>query len=185
MKLLTSNDGFNVEINPELYAIKEFANLLESRKDKALLVKEISYIYFFYDMATDFQFETNELARNKDVIQYIGLPDDWQPDELVNEAIKAFKYLSQTVSSKLLKTAYMAINKIQEQLESINLNERDKSGKPIWNIKQIQDTINAMPMVMERIEKAEKQFIKSQEDNTKLRGTKLKSIYEDGSGTNK
>ena len=32
---------------------------------------------------------------------------------------------------------------------------------------------------MESIQKAEKVFIKSQEENTKIRGTKTKSMYED------
>lgn len=180
MKLLNSPDGFIVEVNPELYMIKEFANLLENRKDKKLLLKEIAYIYFFYDLSSDFQFELNEFSRHKDLIKYLDLPTDWTKDKLLNEAIDAFNYLSQSPASRLLQTAYIGADKLKSQLETMNLNERDKGGKPIWNIKQFNDTLKQIADTVESLDKAEKKFIKSQEDNSKLRGTKTKSMYEDG-----
>jgi hypothetical protein len=174
MRLITSTDGYSIEIEPELYTIAEFANLIESRKkNKELILKELSYIYFYTDMASDFQFQSNELERHKDVKKYVGLPDTWKKDKLVEEAIEAYKYLSQTASSRLLQSVYIAVDKIKSQLETIDLNERDKVGKPIWNIKQIQDTIKAMPDLMMNIEKAEKQFIRSQEEvNNKKKSNK-------------
>jgi len=180
MRLIKSVDGFSIEIEPELYTIKQFAELVESRKkNTSLLIKELSYIFFYTDMSSDFQFQTNEIERHKDVKKYVDLPTIWKKDKLVEEAIEAYKYLSQTASSRLLQSVYIAVDKIKNQLETIDLNERDKAGKPIWNIKQIQDTIKAMPDLMMNIEKAEKQFIKSQEDSTKIRGNKQKSVYED------
>lgn len=179
MRLITSKDGYTIEIEPELYTIKDFADLLESRKkNKELLYKELAYIYFFADMSSDFQFQTNETERHKDLKKYLNLPTDWKKDKLIEEAIETYRYLSQTPSSRLLQSVYIAVDKIKTQLETIDLNERDKSNKPVWNIKQIQDTIKAMPDLMMNIEKAEKQYIKSQEENNKIRGKKETSMYD-------
>lgn len=180
MNLIQSKDGYNVEINPELYTIHEFAELLESRKDKKLLLKEIAYIYFFYDLSSDFQFELNTMARHDDVVRYVNLPGTWSKDKYMDNAIAAFLYLSQTPASKLLQAAYIGANKLKEQLEQLDLNERDKAGRPIWNLKQYNDTLKSLADTVDSIDKAERQFIKSQEDNSTLRGTKIKSIYEDG-----
>lgn len=180
MKLIRSNDGYTIEVEPELYKIKEFAELIESRKKNLdLLHKELCYIYFYTDMSSDFQFQSDKNERHKDLKKYLDLPSVWKRDKLVDEAIKAYEYLSQTASSRLLQSVYIAVDKIKNQLETIDLNERDKVNKPIWNIKQIQDTIKAMPDLMANIEKAEKQYIKSQEENTKVRGNKSKSTYDD------
>ena len=181
MKLIrVKEDNFTLEIEPELYTIKEFAELVENRKkNTSLLIKELSYIYFFADLNSDFQFQANELERHKDLIKYINLPPGWKKDKFIEDALETYKYLSQTASSRLLSSVYVSVDKIKQQLETIDLNERDKSGKPVWNIKQFQEIAQRLPLTMEAIQKAEKQFVKSQEENTKLRGTKTKSVYDD------
>jgi len=181
MKLLTvDTDGYSLKIEPEIYTIGEFANLVESRKkNPSLLFKELGYIYFYADMASDFQFQTNEQDRHKELIKYLDLPSGWKKDRVLESALDAYKYLSQTPSSRLLESAYISTDKIKKQLESINLDERDKNGKPIWNVKQILDTVKAMPDLMDAIQKAEKTYIRNQEENSKLRGNKQKSVYDD------
>lgn len=187
MKLIKcKEDNLTLEIEPELYSILEFAELVENRKkNNALLIKELAYIYFFADLGSDFQFQANEIERDKDLKKHLGLPLGWRRDKLVDEAIEAYRYLSQTTSSKLLQSAYIASDKIIKQLQSIDLDERDKNGKPIWNLKQFNDTTKAIAQTVSELDKAEKQFIKDQEENTKLRGTKNKSVYDDvDMGTN-
>lgn len=179
MKLFQSEDGMTVSIAPEAYTIKQFAELIESRKgDVTLIHKELAYVYFFADMSSDFQFQTNTKDRHYDLIKYLGLPSDWVKDKYVEEAIEAYEYLSQTASSRLLQSAYVVADKIKAQLESINLNERDKGGKPVWNIKQIQDVLKSLPSSMESIDQAEKKFIRSQVETGKLKGNRQKSMYD-------
>lgn len=179
MRLLKSKDGYSIEVEPEIYAIGDFAKLAEARrKNLDLLYKELAYIYFFCDMSSDFQFQTNEAARDAELKKYLDMPTGWKRDDLVSSAMETYIYLSQTASSRLLQGVYIAVDKIKAQLESIDLNERDKGGKPIWNIKQIHDTIKGMPDLMMNIEKAEKQFIKSQKENGKLPGNKQRSLYD-------
>lgn len=178
--IIVKEDGFTLDVNPLLYTIAEFANLIEFRsKDRKLLLKELAYIYFHTDLKSDFQFQVDANERKRDLIKYLDLDASWTVGPEVKKAIEAYKYLSQTVSSKLLATVYSIVDKIEAQLNSIDLDERDKSNKPIWNIKQIQEVAQRLPYVMESIDKAEKIYIRSQEDNTKIRGTKTKSLYED------
>lgn len=181
MKLLQiADDNYTLEIEPEIFTIGEFAELVESRKkNPGLLHKELGYIYFFTDMGSDFQFQTSEIERHKDIIKYLDLPTGWKKDRVLEKAIEAYKYLSQTPTSRLLESAYISTEKIKKQLESIDLNERDKSGKPVWNVKQILDTVKAMPSLMDAIQEAEKKYIKLQETSTKLRANKNKSVYDD------
>lgn len=181
MKLVELDSEWNPIINPELFLIECFEELrIDRQKDKDLLIKEIGYIYFFYNLKSDFQFQTNKKERHKDVKRYVGLPDDWEIDDLLGRCIDTYLYLSQSVSSKILQTAYMSVDKLKEQLEAIDLNERDSNNKPIWNIKHYSDTTKVIPDLLETIQKAEKAYLKGEQENEKLRGNKLKTLYEDG-----
>ena len=180
MKLFELDDTYNVIFQPELFLLKDFRDLRDNRKDIGLLYKEIGFIYYFCDLSSDFQFELNPVKREKDVIKYVGLPADWQRDELIDTCILVYEYLSQSVSSRLLESAYMSVDKFTEQVKSIDLNERDKGGKPIWNQKMIMDTVKGIPDLLETIRKSEAEFLKNEQKETKIRGDKMKTLYEDG-----
>lgn len=181
MKLFELDDTYTVNFNPEVFLIKDFAELRDSRKKNIeLLYKEMAYIFFFTDLTSDFAFQTNDELRHKDVKKYVGLPDKWEPDDKLKRCIKVYDYLSQTVAGKLLKGCYIGVNKITELLENINLNERDKGGRPIWNQKQVTDTIKGVPPLLKSLKEAEAEYLKGQAENSKLRGDKIKTLYEDG-----
>jgi hypothetical protein len=180
MTLLELDSEYNIVVKPELFQIESFSKLNKSRKSPALLVKELGYIFFFYNMGSDFQFQTDEKERHKDVIKRTGLPDKWSPDKLLQECIKDYKHLSTTVSSKLLEGAYIIVDKTAKQMKDINLNERDKNGRPIWNLKQITSMTKDLPELFKSVSEAEKAYIKHQKETDALRGGKLKTLYEEG-----
>lgn len=182
MKLFELDDTYTVNFNPEIFLIEDFRKLRDSRKKNIeLIYKELGFIFFFCDLKSDFQFQTNKVLREEDVKKQVGLDEKWKPDDLVLACMKTYKYLSQTVSSRLLESIYITVDKIKFQLEGIDLNERHPTTNvPIWNIKQISDTAKSFPSLMESIRQAEKEYIKGQEENEKLRGDKIKTLYEDG-----
>lgn len=182
MKLVELDSEYNVIVNPELFLLDCFAKLRDDRKDPGLVLKEIGYIYYFYNMRSEFQMQTNKKERHVDVKRYVNLDVNWEIDDILQECIDAYLYLSQTVAGKLLASAYLTVDKIQDQLTSIDLNERDERGKPIWNLKQMADTSKLIPGIIESIEQSEKAYLKGQQENEKLRGNKLKTIYENGFG---
>lgn len=180
MKIFDLDDAYNVIFSPELFLLKDFRDLRDDRNDVELLYKEIGFIYYFADLGSDFQFELDLKAREKDIKRFVGLPDDWEKDELIETCIKVYNYLSQSVSSRLLESAYLGVDKFVEQIRAIDLNERDKANKPIWNQKQIMDMMKNIPDLLETVKQAETEFLKNQEKETKIRGDKLKTLYEDG-----
>ncbi len=94
--------------------------------------------------------------------------------------MKVYDYLSTSVSSKLLESAYIAVDKLQQHVRSIDLNERTKSDSPVWNPKMISDIVKTIPDLVKSTKQAEAEFLKDQDANDKLRGDKVKSLYEDG-----
>ena len=180
MNLFELDDTYNVIFNPEVFLLKDFQVLRDSRKDIDLLYKEMAFIYFDCDLRSDFQFQINTEKRRKDIIKFLHLPEKWEPDKYLKACMDVYKYLSQSPSSGLLETAYLLASKIKQQLEDIDLNERDKSNKPVWDIKKINDTTKQLPELMESIRKAEAEYLKGQYENDKLRGDKVKTLYEDG-----
>lgn len=180
MTLIELDSEFNIVVKPELFQIESFAKLRDSRKNVALFLKEIGYIYFFYNMGSDFQFQTDQKERHKDVVDRVGLPTKWSPDKLLQECIKDYRHLSTTVASKLLEGAYVLVNKTSLQMHNIDVDERDKNNRPIWNLKQIASMVKDISQLFESVSNAEKAYIKHQDENEKLRGNKVKTLYENG-----
>ena len=182
MKLFELDDKYNVNIDPELFLLKDFANLRDARKGNIdLLYKELSFIWFYCDMNSDFQFQTNKTEKVKDIVKQVDLNADWEPDELVNKCIELYQYLSQTISSKLLKSVYISVDKVRNHLENLDLSERDpKSNKPIFNQKDVIASVKQIPSLLKAIAQAEDEFIKNKDTNEKLRGEKMMTLYEKG-----
>jgi len=180
MKLFELDETYNLIFHPELFLLKDYKDLRDDRNDVDILYKELGYVYYQCDMKSVFQFELDPLKRKEDIKKYVGLSKIWEPDELVKTCEKVYNYLSQTVSSKLLSTAYLTVDKFDTQIRNLDLNERDKNGKPIWNQKQIMDLANSIPQLLETVQKSEAQFLKAEQEETKLRGDKVKTLYEDG-----
>lgn len=180
MRLLTTTDGYNVIPDPKIFLILEFETLRDSRPDRNILTKELGYIYFMYNPESDFADQTIESERKKDVIKYLGLPAVYNPDGKMLNCINAYKTLSETSQSKMLAVARHAVDKLKNQIDNIDLDERDpKSNKPIWDLKKYQDIVKGMPDTMESLVKVEELYIKKRDAQARLKGDKEASIFED------
>lgn len=176
INLLENVDGFTIRINPEFLSIKAVSDLVNSRGDKNLLYKEISFIYFYCNLLSDFNSQKDLKLRKEEIKKYLGLKDTWDIDKYLERVIELYtKSQEEEDSYALLKTLYNMVEKIKVQLDNIDLNERDKNDKPIWNIKIINDTVKGMPELMESLKKAEAQFIKAQKTGLQ---SKSGSLYD-------
>lgn len=178
MKLFKCEDGFNVEIEPELFLINVFKSLYMDRKGKEpLVIKELAYIYFMHEASSDFQ-SLDITERAFDVKKHVNLDPSWEEDQYVRDCVDMFLE-REPIASGLLKDTYEMVNKIRDEMKSINLSEKDKSGKPVYNLKQIVETTKQIPFLMETLNKAENEYVKGQAETNKNKGSKVKSIYED------
>jgi hypothetical protein len=179
MKLFKSEDGYNVEIDYTLFLISEFKDLYTNRKgDDKLVIKELAYIYFKNDLSSDFQFQRDEEERSHEVRNHVGLDDTWKPDRFIIACEEVYLKLSKTVIGEILATTYDLVNKTKAQMESIDFNEKDKTGRLVYNFKQIIDCIKVIPDLVESVDKAESKFIKQQREQTSAGGKKVKGVYE-------
>ncbi len=167
-------------IEPEALLLKPFKQIYQrdrsQNKNKALM--ELGFIYFFCDPRSDYQYITDEEDRLEEIKTGEGLPTDWEPDKAVYEAMTFYNSFKPT-SALLLDDTRVAIDKLRTLLRTIDLEEKDDKGKPIYTLNTITATIKQVPSLIKDLNEAEKAINKEIFENNKVRGAQEKSIYED------
>lgn len=170
----------DLTIEPELLAIPAFKKIIDKdkSKDKDEAMKVFSYIYFMYSMKSDFQFHTNEEERHGEICSFLKLKN-FKVDGDVGEAIKIYQSLSRTVSSELLKSALIAIDKLSQYVRNVDLTEEDKNGKLKHDANKLKDLIKSIPDLHNSLKTTEEAILKEKEDGKKFVGSKKKNTFED------
>ena len=173
-------EGYKITISEEALLLKPFKAIWKrdksQSKDRAL--SELGFIYFFCDIRSDYQYIVDEELRLKEIKLGEGLPEDWEPDALVKEAM-VFYNTFKPISALLLEDTRYAVDKLRKLLRDIDLTQTDDKGKPIYTLNSITATIKQVPSLVRDLDEAEKSIAKEIAQNDKVRGTQTKSIYED------
>jgi hypothetical protein len=168
-------------IHPEAYLLIPFRDILKAdktkNKDKAM--KELAYVYYFCDYNSDFSNVLDEADRIVEIKAALELSDQWQPSDLVLKAIKFYRDRQRTPSMHLLETALNFTEKIKNFYDDIDLYEKDKSGKYIHNIVQLQKSMSELPSQVDTIKKLKEVVEKEIGEASSVRGGKEVGIYED------
>jgi hypothetical protein len=69
MKLFSCEDRFSVVIEPEILLIKVSDHTWTVKETKAMSTKELAYLYFMYEVSSDFQ-QTGHEERSSEVIKH-------------------------------------------------------------------------------------------------------------------
>lgn len=180
MMRLLKYEGYKVVVDPEILVLKPFKKLWErdksKSKDKALL--EIAFIYFMSDPRSDYQYITDEDNRKKMIKEGEGLPTNWEPDKVVNEAMEFYKSFK-PASALLLEDTRVAVDKLRSLLRDIDLGALDDKGKPIYTLNTITATIKQIPSLVKDLNEAEEAIAKEIAQSNKVRGSQEKAMYED------
>jgi len=93
-----------------------------------------------------------------------------------------YKQLTTTISQELLRSTKVAISKVRDFLETVDLTATDdKTGKPIYTINSITSAIKQIPQLAKDVMDAEKAVAKEiQEQGTARGGNDSKSLMDDG-----
>lgn len=173
-------EGYKITISEEAMLLKPFKTIWKrdksQNKEKAL--SELGFIYFFCDIRSDYQYIVDEEARKESIKEGEGLPSDWQPDEVVLEAMRFYNTFKPT-SALLLEDTRFAVDKLRKLLREIDLNQTDDKGKPIYTLNTITATIKQVPALVRDLDEAERSIAKEIAQSDKARGAQTKSIYED------
>ena len=173
-------ENYEVEIEPEAIMLKPFKVLWnrDRRVGHSMAKQELAYIYFMGDPRSDYQYIVDEEIRSQEVIQGLGMPESWKPDKLVKQALEFYKTFK-PMSAGLLEDTRYAINNLREMLRSTDFDERDEKGKPVHTLASITSTIKQIPTLVKELDEAERALAKDIAQETRARGSQVKSILED------
>nr|DAI14763.1 MAG TPA: hypothetical protein [Bacteriophage sp.] len=174
-------EGFRVTISEEALALKPFKLLWnrDKSKDKSKANNELAFIYFYADPRSDFQIYIDDEERMEQIKDSLGLAPEWQPDAELEAAIEYYKSFK-PLSSLLLEDARFLIDNLRKTLRSINIDERDDKGKPVFQVPAVMKAIKEMPDLIKMMDETEKALFSDVQENSRMRGNKQKSVMDDG-----
>lgn len=183
MRLFEMKD-WELKVSEEAWGLIPFQKLLkrDKSKDKTKANKEMLFIFFWADLKSVYA-EMDEESRMIEIKKDIGLPDNWKPDPILQQAIDFYIERSETVIVRLYKSAVNAANAVSRYINNTEelLQERDKSGKPIYDTTKISRTLKDIPTIMDDLEKARKKVIQQKEDESnRKKGSQTFNTFEDG-----
>lgn len=173
--------NYKLEVEDELLLLKPFKELYKSdkSKDKIKFFDFLTIVYYTYDPRSDYNYITNEEERLKEVCESNGLEvPKFTQKEL--DCIELYKQLTTTISSALLKSTRVAIGKVQDFLENLNMYATDDKGKPLYGINTVTSAIKQIPALVKEVMEAEKMVAKEIEESGRARGGNNKKLFEDG-----
>jgi hypothetical protein len=173
-------DNNVVSFAPEALTIKAFKALWDrdKSKNKKRAVEELSFVFFMCDFNSVYSTfpngEKEELIK-EDIITI----KDWKQDKKVEEAIEKFKSLQETISMKLLASARLALGKLEEYFEEVDLLEEDDKGKLKHDVTKLTRAIESAGKLNKALKELEDSVKKEQSEAGALRGGGTKSAFED------
>ena len=173
-------EGYKITISEEALVLTPFKRIWtrDRSANKNRAISELGFIYFMADPRSDYQYIIDEESRKTSIKEGEGLPTDWEPDELVLEAIEFYKTFK-PASALLLEDTRVAVDKLRTLLREIDLGAVDDKGKPIYTLNTITATIKQIPALVKDLNEAEAAIAKEIAQSNKVRGAQEKSMYED------
>ena len=166
-------EGYEVRVAPEALTLKPFKKIWDRDKSKTKerAIMELSFLYFYCDPRSDYQYITDSEDRLEAVKEGLGFLADWKPDATLKVAIEFYGSFD-TSAARLLRMAAKEIDKVQKTLDAITPS----------NYKELKEQISAMKMIPEiasMIQEAEKKLNEETEFG-EARGAVEKAMYDDG-----
>lgn len=173
-------EGYKITISEEALALAPFKKIWTRDKStsKNRAISELGFIYFMVDPRSDYQYIIDEESRKTSIKEGEGLPSDWEPDNLVLEAMEFYKTFK-PASALLLEDTRVAVDKLRTLLREIDLGAVDDKRKPIYTLNTITATIKQIPSLVKDLNEAEAAIAKEIAQSNKVRGTQEKAMYED------
>ena len=173
-------EGYKITIAEEAFALVPFKKIWARDKSttKNRAISELGYVYFMTDPRSDYQYIVDEESRKNAIKEGEGLPKDWEPDNIVLDAIEFYKTFK-PASALLLEDTRVAVDKLRTLLREIDLGKVDDKGKPIYTLNTITATIKQIPALVKDLNEAEAAIAKEIAQSNKVRGAQEKSMYED------
>jgi hypothetical protein len=180
MKIFDIVSG-EVVIDPSRLIIPEFKKLWDrdKSKDKHNVMKEISYITFKFDLSADnpyrgySEFERDTILK-KDIFTNIN----WEPDELVKDAIDKFQKLMETTNIRVLLGAKQAAEELAKWFRQVRYDAVDEEGNSLFSVTELSRNLKEVGNIIKSLSQLEEMVRREQIDKTTTRGGSDIGMYE-------
>lgn len=168
-------EGYKIVISEEAFALKVFRQIWNrdrtASKDKALM--ELGYVYFMVDPRSDYQYLVDKEERSKAVIEGEGLPANWKPDKLIEEAMTFYDSMKPS-AALLLEDTRLMVDKYRRKLRGMDFDELE-----VKDLKDMGALIKGIPDLVKALDEAEKAVSAEMRNSGRMRGQGEKTIMED------
>jgi len=174
-------ENYQLVVDDELLLLTPFRKLYKKDKtrDKSNFIEFLTIVYFTYDPRSDYSYIVDDDKRLAEVCRTNGFEVPKFSEEQ-QACVDLYKQLTTTISQELLRSAKIAISKIQNFLESVDLTEEDDKGKPKYGINMITSTIKQIPQLSKDIQEAERTVAKEIAEQGRARGgNETKTLMDD------
>ena len=180
MKLIEF-DGVEFKVSDEAFLVRQIRQLFEADKSKKKenFWQQISYLWFMCDPRSTYMYLTDENQRAREIKAQEGLGENWEPSDLLKEAMDVYRKQTITTSSLLLEGMRKGIENVRKFLSEIDLFATDKNDKPIYQVSTMTAALKQVPELARALVEAEKSLAKDFATDDKARGTAEKAIGED------
>lgn len=173
----------NVTFSPQALLLKPFKDIWDKdkTKDKKMASKYLAFLYYMADDRSDFMHILDEDERIDEIKKFVDLPASFtgKTKEFIR-ALHFYKQMSETTSTKLLRSTRGVIQKISKFLDNIDMDERDpRTNKPIHDIGKITASVEKIPKLIKSLNQVEKEVIKEKELKAQ-QGNKVAAVFEGG-----
>lgn len=175
-------DNYQLVVEDELLLLTPFKTAYKKDKSKGKqnFMDFLTIVYYVYDPRSDYSYIVNEKERLKEVCESNGFDiPKFTPDQ--KECIELYKKLTTTISQELLRSTKIAIDKVKDFLEQVDLTKTDDKGKPIYTVNTITTAIKQIPQLAKDVMEAEKAVAKEIQEQGRIRGGGEKqALFKDG-----
>jgi hypothetical protein len=166
-------EGYEVRVAPEALTLKPFKKLWDRDKSKTKekATMELSFLYFYCDPRSDYQYIVDDSDRMDAVKEGIGFDSNWKPDATLQKAIDFYGTFD-TPAAELLRTSRTGVEKVRKLVETLEPDDT-KSLKDYLTVMKL------IPEVASMISEAEK-TLNAEEEYGEARGQIEKAMFDDG-----
>jgi len=173
---------------PDVLLLNEFNELWKqernkckedsSGKERLRAFKELKYIYLAIDWRSPYNQYTSQ-ERHEAALEDSGLTEEQFEDKTFRAACRKYQELQNASRiGSLLQSQYGMVEKMKIYFDTLDFDERDGDGKPIYKMKDVITEIGSTAKVLEGIKTLEQMYKKEQEEEKALRGDATPGLFD-------
>jgi uncharacterized protein YjcR len=142
-------------------------------------MKEIAYITFLFDLSADNPYRGYS-EYERDIILKKDLFNDvnWEPDDVIRDAIEKFQKLMETTNVRVLLGAKQAAEELAKWFRQVKYDAVDERGESLFSVTELSRNLKEVGNIIKSLSQLEEMVKREQIDKTTTRGGTDIGMYE-------